>query len=236
VSWHPVAATDDLVARHVYHGLLLAQELAIWRDDDGAVNIWENRCLHRGVRLSIGTNEGRALKCAYHGWRYATQSAACLAIPAHPATTPARAIAARRYPVVERYGLVWSSLASLNALRDLPDYGLARDEAAPLVLRAIAVEASAQASLTYLGTTDVFADLGVTGARPAGAWGVALQGEDERDERAPRTLLLVQPHDSDACTIRGLVFPHPGALVQMDVLRAWDARLCAARARLEAAR
>ena len=53
-QWHPIAASTDLVPRHVYHAQLLGRELAVWRADDGHVNVWENRCLHRGVRLSSG--------------------------------------------------------------------------------------------------------------------------------------------------------------------------------------
>ena len=52
-SWYPIAASTDLPFRHTYQGQLLGQEFAVWRADDGYVNVWENRCLHRGVRLSI---------------------------------------------------------------------------------------------------------------------------------------------------------------------------------------
>ena len=76
-AWHPVASSSDLVPRHVYQGELHGRELAVWRADDGFVNVWENRCLHRGVRLSIGINDGRELKCQYHGWRYANRTAGC---------------------------------------------------------------------------------------------------------------------------------------------------------------
>jgi len=109
-AWHPIASSEDLPLRHVYQGQLLGRELAVWRADDGNVNVWENRCLHRGVRLSIGINEGGELKCQYHGWRYANRSAGCTYIPAHPADAPARRISNRTYPVHEAYGLVWSSV------------------------------------------------------------------------------------------------------------------------------
>ena len=108
--WFPIAASDDLPYRHVYHAQLLGTEMAVWRADDGFVNIWENRCLHRGVRLSIGINEGVELKCQYHGWRYANRTAGCTYIPAHPANSPARTIQNRVYPAIERYGLVWSGI------------------------------------------------------------------------------------------------------------------------------
>ena len=68
--WFPVCRGEEAAPRHIVHTALLGQELAVWRADDGAVNAWENRCPHRGVRLSVGTNLGDRLKCRYHGWTY----------------------------------------------------------------------------------------------------------------------------------------------------------------------
>ena len=113
-AWYPIAAAHDLPFRHVFHGQLLGREFAVWRADDGFVNIWENRCLHRGVRLSIGINDGRELRCQYHGWRYSNRTAGCTYIPAHPADAPARTITIRTFPVAERYGLIWSSLDAVG--------------------------------------------------------------------------------------------------------------------------
>jgi len=106
LTFHPVASSTDLVPRHVFAGRLFGQELALWRADDGHVNVWENRCLHRGVRLTIGVNLGHELMCQYHGWRYANRTAGCTYIPAHPADAPARTICNRTYPAVERDNLV----------------------------------------------------------------------------------------------------------------------------------
>ena len=135
-AWRPICALHDLPPRHVFHGQLWGQELAVWRADDGHVNIWENRCLHRGVRLSIGMNDGAELKCAYHGWRYANRTAACTYIPAHPADAPARTICNRTYPAVERYGMVWTALAPVS---ECPAVDGLRDDA--LALRGVAVHA-----------------------------------------------------------------------------------------------
>jgi len=136
-AWHPIAASTDLVFRHVFHGKLAGQELAVWRADDGNVNVWENRCLHRGVRLSIGMNDGAELKCQYHGWRYANRSASCTYIPAHPANSPARQVTNRTFPVAERHGLVWSALEPDAAFPDLP-------EGDWFALRAVTIDAPAQ--------------------------------------------------------------------------------------------
>lgn len=127
LCWRPVASSSDLVQRHVFHAILLGQELAVWRADDGHVNAWENRCLHRGVRLTIGVNLGTELMCQYHGWRYANRTAGCTYIPAHPADAPARTICNRTYPVLEAGGLVWTALdpaADPALIPALPEDGL----------------------------------------------------------------------------------------------------------------
>src|SRR5579859_6733951 len=137
--WYPIAASHDLPFRHVFHGQLLGREFAVWRADDGYVNVWENRCLHRGVRLSLGINDGRELKCQYHGWRYANRTAGCTYIPAHPSDAPARTITNRTFPAVERYGLVWSCL---DPVGDAPEIA-ALDPAHALALRGVPVNAAA---------------------------------------------------------------------------------------------
>ena len=159
-GWYPIAASHDLPFRHVFHGQLLGCEFAVWRADDGYVNIWENRCLHRGVRLSIGINDGRELKCQYHGWRYSNRTAGCTYIPAHPADAPARTITIRTFPVVERYGLVWSSL---EAVGEGPAIA-ALDEAKALALRGIAVNALAAG----IGAPWAVADTAVESLGPGG--------------------------------------------------------------------
>ncbi|MFK7997541.1 MAG: Rieske 2Fe-2S domain-containing protein [Granulosicoccus sp.] len=135
--WHPVAASSDLVPRHVFHAQILGREMALWRADDGNVNAWENRCLHRGVRLSIGINDGHELTCQYHGWRYANRTAGCTYIPAHPADAPARTICNNTYPVAEKHGLVWSGEIPED---HIPDLGML-DNTAMTPLRAITVNA-----------------------------------------------------------------------------------------------
>lgn len=109
--WYPVAASDDLPPGHVYQTMLGGQGLAIWRAASGRVNIWADRCPHRGVRLSVGIALGEELRCQYHAWRFASGSGACTHIPAQPATRPAAVIRATLWPVAERSGLVWSGIA-----------------------------------------------------------------------------------------------------------------------------
>ncbi len=109
-GWYPVAASADVVPGHVAAGRLWGSDLVIWRDDNGSVNVWPDRCLHRGVRLSIGSNTGSELVCRYHGWRYATVAGSCTYIPAHPDNAPPQSLCTAILPVHEHAGLVWTSL------------------------------------------------------------------------------------------------------------------------------
>jgi len=144
-QWHPVATEHDLAPRTLFRGQLLGHEIVVWRADDGFVNVWENRCLHRGVRLSIGTNNGAELVCRYHAWRYANRSAGCTYIPAHPADSPARTITNRTFPTVQRYGLVWTGE---DPQGEVPEIAMLDHET--LGLRNLAVNAPASVVLEHL--------------------------------------------------------------------------------------
>ena len=110
--WFPVGRGAEVVSRHIAQTQLLGEEIAVWRDDDGGLNAWQNRCPHRGVRLSIGTNTGTELRCQYHGWRFASGSGQCSVIPAHPTQKPASSVRVKTYAVLERYHLVWINAAA----------------------------------------------------------------------------------------------------------------------------
>ena len=119
--WFPLALSRETPGGHIFQAKLLDQELALWRDDGGAIHVWENRCPHRGVRLSIGTNRGSELQCRYHGWRFAAGDGRCTRIPAHPELTPPPTIAANVLPAVEAHGYIWSGLGHLGSLPKLID-------------------------------------------------------------------------------------------------------------------
>ncbi|MBK1794626.1 Rieske 2Fe-2S domain-containing protein [Devosia sp. WQ 349] len=214
-NWYPIASSDDLPFRHVYQGQLLGRELAVWRADDGNVNVWENRCLHRGVRLSIGINEGQELKCQYHGWRYANQSAGCTYIPAHPADAPARRIENRKYPVKEAFGLIWSA-----ANEDLPFSPFPGSESGEwFALRPIPINAEPEdvvAGLARLAPDDQPAEI-----LPAMA------------VRLGHAIFFVQPIDATRAQIRGLVEGTPSD--ELAILRHYNELLSKLRDRLERA-
>lgn len=224
-NWHPIAASDDLPFRHVFHAQLLGRELAVWRADDDHVNVWENRCLHRGVRLSIGINDGRELKCQYHGWRYQNRTAGCTYIPAHPADAPARTIANRTFKAVERYGLVWSAEEPLGETPDLVEFEGRQNFA----LRAIPVNAPAALVLealshyhcqptNALGGTDA-----VCSADRVGEFSITVRATHGVSQTV--VAFFVQPVDSGRSVIRGVLDNAPAQDHQIAVLRHHNERL-----------
>ncbi len=48
------------------------QPVIMLRDGEGQVNVFMNRCAHKGARLTTAThgNCGSMLRCSYHGWTY----------------------------------------------------------------------------------------------------------------------------------------------------------------------
>ncbi len=216
--WYPIAASHDLPYRHVFHGQLLGREFAVWRADDDNINIWENRCLHRGVRLSIGINDGRELKCQYHGWRYANRTAGCTYIPAHPADAPARTITNRTYPVLERHGLVWTTLEAQTR----PPEGLLREDRPLLALRGMPVNAPAARVVPHLWTYRLQAGDVVDVEAADEAW-VVLKAA------AGRMAFFVQPVDSNRCVIRGVLEGEVPDGQRVAILRWHNERLGALR-------
>jgi phenylpropionate dioxygenase-like ring-hydroxylating dioxygenase large terminal subunit len=116
-GWHPVAAGRDVGAAPVAARVLDA-ELVLWRDADGAVAAADDRCPHRGTRLSLGAvvaeaDGSRRLACPYHGWRFAADGR-CTRIPAAPGLVPSAAQGLAPHAVRERHGLLWVRLGDAD--------------------------------------------------------------------------------------------------------------------------
>jgi phenylpropionate dioxygenase-like ring-hydroxylating dioxygenase large terminal subunit len=108
-TWYAIAAEHDVPQRHVYRTTLGGHELAVWRSRAGAIQVWDNRCPHRGVRFSLGEVVGDELRCQYHAWRFAT-TGACTFIPAQPDRKVPGSIRATPWPVAQAGGLIWTGI------------------------------------------------------------------------------------------------------------------------------
>src|SRR3989442_8524253 len=117
-DWHVVARSADLKEGEVLSARLLGEDLVVWRSGGRAL-VWQDLCVHRGTRLSMGFVKDCALICPYHGWHYNAEGK-CFLMPAHPDQPPPARAKAITYPVKEAYGFIWASLSAPE--RDVPPF------------------------------------------------------------------------------------------------------------------
>ena len=60
--WVPIALSRDVPMGTTRAVILDGQELVVWRGEGRTVQVWEDRCPHRGMRLSFGFVRGDALR------------------------------------------------------------------------------------------------------------------------------------------------------------------------------
>lgn len=118
--WIPVALSADIEAGTSAGTLVNGEERVVWRDEKGEIHVWEDRCPHRGMRMSFGFVRGDHIACLYHGWRYDT-AGQCRYIPAHPDLDVPQTIKVPTFAATERAGIVWmapegADAAELSAL------------------------------------------------------------------------------------------------------------------------
>lgn len=146
MQWIPIALSGDLSPGRVMRSVIGADvslDLAVWRSQSGKVHAWNNRCPHRGMRLSFGFVRGERLSCIYHGWQYG-DGGGCQHIPAHPDMVPPQTICAKTYDCAEVDGLIW--VAKDNSVKpELDVHG-----GAPI--RSIVINADAKAIVAWFSS------------------------------------------------------------------------------------
>src|SRR5262249_6124568 len=104
--WYPVEFDSALRREQVTEVRFQDISVSMFRDGDGAVHAIENRCAHRGVKLSQGFVEGCNLRCVYHGWTYAPDGKLCK-IEHELFGKNFPSVKLKAFPVQVRYGLIW---------------------------------------------------------------------------------------------------------------------------------
>lgn len=109
--WYPVARIEDVTSRP-QQVMLLDVKMALYRTESDNIHLVRDICPHRGVPLTKGWVEGENIVCPYHGLQYNAEGQ-CVKIPAQPELTKISArFSLTKFPVVEKYGLVWTSIFS----------------------------------------------------------------------------------------------------------------------------
>lgn len=109
--WQPVAGLDEIGSTGETGGQPLqvrvfGEDIVLWRGPDGRLVAFDDRCPHRGARLSLGRVVDGHLQCAYHGWCF-DDAGRCQRIPALPGFVPPAGHAAAAWQVAQAHGLAW---------------------------------------------------------------------------------------------------------------------------------
>jgi vanillate O-demethylase monooxygenase subunit len=115
--WFPIAVAAELGQKPAAVRLLDV-DLVVFRID-GRITVALDRCPHRGVLLSLGWIENCRLVCPYHGLHF-DAAGRCTAIPSQPDAKIPNRLSLSVVASVERYGLIWASLAGTTPA--LPEF------------------------------------------------------------------------------------------------------------------
>jgi phenylpropionate dioxygenase-like ring-hydroxylating dioxygenase large terminal subunit len=125
--WYPLCADEALTDKPLAVQLL-GQALVLWRGAESRPVLQQDRCPHRGARLSLGhvqihtqihaqvhaqiqpdaqpQAQQHTLACPYHGWRFNAEGR-CVHIPALPGFEPPASHRVSTFPVALAHGLIW---------------------------------------------------------------------------------------------------------------------------------
>lgn len=196
--WVSIGLDEHFSTQSAHPILLDGAERVLWRGEDGGLRLWEDRCPHRGMRLSFGFVRGNQLNCLYHGWRF-EPGGACTHIPAHPDLTPPESICAATFKLAHFRGHVLAALAPETVLAP-------PTEAVSSVWRAVrsifierpvqevrdALRREAGWSLTEIDDAPDFFEVGLDGVRlclalqPIGGGRSAVHASMDRSDRERR--------------------------------------------------
>jgi len=120
--WY-MAAWSSEVGEDLLRRRLLGEPILLYRTQDGSVAALTDRCPHRFAPLSLGTREGDAVRCTYHGLAF-DRGGHCIHSPFSERLPKGATV--RSWPTVERDGIVWlwpgSDAAPDETL--VPDFGI----------------------------------------------------------------------------------------------------------------
>jgi vanillate O-demethylase monooxygenase subunit len=102
--WYMAAWNHELIDGKLLARTILEEPVLLYKGDSGKVVALDNRCCHRGAKLSNGRLEGDDVRCMYHGLKF-NAAGKCIQIPGQDNIPPKLGV--RSYPVVEKQHIIW---------------------------------------------------------------------------------------------------------------------------------
>jgi phenylpropionate dioxygenase-like ring-hydroxylating dioxygenase large terminal subunit len=102
--WYMAAWDHELIDGKLMARTILEEPVLLYKGDSGKAVALDNRCCHRGAKLSNGRLEGDDVRCMYHGLKF-NAAGKCIQIPGQDNIPPKLGV--RSFPVVERQHILW---------------------------------------------------------------------------------------------------------------------------------
>ncbi|PKU87813.1 protein TIC 55, chloroplastic [Dendrobium catenatum] len=113
-EWYPLYLTAEVPEDAPLGLTVFHKQIVLYRDFNGVLRCYEDRCPHRLAKLSEGQLVDGRIECLYHGWQFEGDGK-CVKIPQLPegAKIP-RAACVRTYEVRDSQGVVWVWMSDKN--------------------------------------------------------------------------------------------------------------------------
>jgi phenylpropionate dioxygenase-like ring-hydroxylating dioxygenase large terminal subunit len=122
--WLPVLLAEELPENDgpPVRVKILSERLIAFRSTNGEYGLVDEFCAHRGVSLWFGRVEEGGIRCAYHGWKYATDGQ-CLEVPSEPENSNfASKVKLTSYPLVKIGDVLWTYMGDPATQPPLPEF------------------------------------------------------------------------------------------------------------------
>ncbi len=103
-AWYVAAWSHEVEPGRLLARTVIDEPLVLYRTAAGEIVALEDRCCHRFAPLSMGRLEGDALRCMYHGLKFAPDGS-CIEIPGQKLIPHSACV--RRYPAQQRGSWLW---------------------------------------------------------------------------------------------------------------------------------
>lgn len=92
---------------------LLGENYVIFRGEDGKIGFFAELCPHRNASLLLARNEGNALRCIFHGWKFSSEGKT-VEVPTQTTNHDefCKRVPLEHYPTMEAGGVIWVWLGS----------------------------------------------------------------------------------------------------------------------------